>query len=75
MVEPDRLALRDDLEHVAEVIRAAPEGAKLDYIAQFLSGVARSAHDGDLEAAAARLARSRAQDGRRGWTWRGSRGC
>lgn len=61
MIEPDRLALKDDLIHMAEVINTAPHGKTLDYIAQFLSGVARSAHDGDLEAAAAGLAHARAQ--------------
>lgn len=58
-VRPDPLALRDDLAHVAELIGGAPEGAALDYLAQFLSGVALSAHDAPLRAAAEALARDR----------------
>ena len=54
-VSPDPLALRDDLNHVAEVLAAGPDGAVLGYVAQFLAGVARSAHDGDLESAATAL--------------------
>lgn len=54
-VSPDPLALRDDLSHVAEVLAAGPDPAVLSYVAQFLSGVARSAHDGDLASAAEEL--------------------
>jgi len=54
-VSPDPLALRDDLSHVADVLAAAPDRAALGYVAQFLAGVARSAHDGDLESAAEAL--------------------
>lgn len=60
IVMPDRMALQDDLEHMAEVINTSPRGETLDYIAQFLAGVARSARDGDLEAAATGLAQARA---------------
>lgn len=63
-IAPDRASLQDDLVHMAEVINTEPEGKTLDYIAQFLGGVARSAHDADLESAATGLATSRAQ-GRR----------
>ncbi|SIS59391.1 response regulator [Phaeovulum vinaykumarii] len=58
-ISPDPLALRDDLSHVADVLSGAPDGSVLDYVAQFLGGVARSARDEDLAAAAAHLARSR----------------
>lgn len=61
IIHPDLVSLQDDLVHMAEVINTSPQGATLDYIAQFLGGVARSAHDDDLEAAAAGLAFSRAQ--------------
>ncbi|WP_300517379.1 response regulator [Aliiroseovarius sp.] len=61
VVHPDMFAYQDDLSHIAEVIREAPDGHTLDYIAQFLSGVAMCAHDDRLEAAAIRLARSRAK--------------
>lgn len=57
MVEPDPIALRDDLNHVAEVLSDAPSEDTLDYVAQFLGGVARAAHD--LELAAAALALSK----------------
>jgi len=58
-ITPDPLALRDDLSHIAAVLADAPNLAALDYIAQFLSGIARSAHDLPLEDAAAALARAR----------------
>jgi len=59
-VEPDRIAFRDDMAHVAEVLSDGDDGA-LDYVAQFLSGVARSARDTDLVDAAGALARSRGE--------------
>ncbi len=58
-VHPDPIALRDDLAHAAELLGDAPEGAALDYLAQFLSGVALSAHDTALRAAAEALAPGR----------------
>lgn len=57
VILPDSSALRDDLIHVAEVLSAAQDTATIDYIARFLAGVARSAHDHALEDAAAALAR------------------
>ncbi|OCX66919.1 response regulator [Thioclava sp. SK-1] len=54
-INPDPIALRDDLNHMAEVLSQARDPASLGYVAQFLSGVARSAHDEDLENAAAAL--------------------
>ncbi len=66
VVHPDILAYQDDLTHIAEVISEAPDGQTLDYIAQFLSGVAMCAHDDSLEAAAVSLANSRAKGGRGG---------
>lgn len=58
-VTPDLLALRDDLAHAADMLGHRPAGEDLDYLAQFLSGVARSAHDAPLQAAAEALARER----------------
>lgn len=58
-VTPDPLALRDDLAHAADMLGHRPAGEELDYLAQFLSGVARSAHDAPLQAAAEALARER----------------
>ncbi len=66
-VRPDPLAYRDDMAHVAEVLTdltTRPERADekvLDYVAQFLGGVARSAHDTVLAKAAADLAEARAE--------------
>ncbi|PHQ97681.1 MAG: response regulator [Marinosulfonomonas sp.] len=59
-ITPDPIAFRDDIAHVADVLRARPDGKMLDYVAQFTTGVARSAHDGPLEAAALALANDRA---------------
>lgn len=61
VIVPDRAALRDDLAHVAEVLNAADDTDAIDYIARFLAGVARSAHDRVLEDAATALARDRGQ--------------
>ncbi|MDO5613129.1 MAG: response regulator [Paracoccus sp. (in: a-proteobacteria)] len=57
VISPDSAALRDDLAHVAEVLSGATDTAAIDYIARFLAGVARSAHDAPLEQAATALAR------------------
>ncbi len=59
-VSPDPISLKDDLSHMADVIGTGPQGEEVDYIAQFLTGVGKSAHDPDLEAAAANLADARA---------------
>ncbi|MGR3322091.1 MAG: response regulator [Pseudooceanicola sp.] len=63
IIEPDRLAYRDDMVHIAEVLSDAGEEASLDYVAQFLRGLARSAHDAVLAEAANALHLSR-QEGR-----------
>jgi CheY-like chemotaxis protein len=62
-VQPDPIALRDDLAHVADLLGDDPQGIALDYLAQFLSGIALSAHDAPLRAAAEALALDR-RDGR-----------
>lgn len=54
-VKPDPLALRDDLVLAADVLAANPDARAIGYIAQFLGGVARVAHDQPLAAAAADL--------------------
>lgn len=59
-IEPDQIAYQDDIAHVADVLEDAGEARTLDYVAQFLGGVARSASDSRLEAAAAALAEKRA---------------
>lgn len=61
-VEPDRIALRDDLAHVASLLEGRPpEGSPADeglsrYLSQFLTGVGRSAGDEVLTRAARDLA-------------------
>jgi len=59
-VAPDTIAYHDDLAHVADVLAEDGPATALDYVAQFLSGVARSAHDTPLEQAALALAAKRA---------------
>lgn len=56
---PDKLAYRDDMAHAAEVLNDDADEASLDYLAQFLSGVARSVGDKPLASAADALATSR----------------
>ncbi len=59
-ITPDPIAFLDDIAHVADVLKTGPDGKMLDYVAQFTSGIARSAHDAPLEAAAIALASDRA---------------
>lgn len=59
-VQPDPIAYRDDMAHVADVLEEADDPRTLDYVAQFVSGVARSAEDDDLANAAEALAAKRA---------------
>jgi len=59
-VEPDLIAFRDDMAHVAEVLSEGHDNNTLDYVAQFIGGVARSAQDHALAEAADQLARARA---------------
>jgi DNA-binding response OmpR family regulator len=60
-LHPDLVAYRDDLAHAADILTEGHDGATLDYLAQFVGGVARSADDRQLEQAARSLAKSRAQ--------------
>lgn len=55
-IAPDRIALRDDLAHIANLLDRGTDDRGLDYIAQFLSGVALSAQDRPLAEAAQGLA-------------------
>ena len=52
---PDDLALRDDLAHVSDLLKAHTEGPVLDYVAQFVGGLAVSAGDTTLLSAARAL--------------------
>ncbi len=52
---PDTLALRDDLTHAAALIEAGTDAAGEVYLAGFLGGIARHAHDPALAKAAAEV--------------------
>lgn len=56
---PDPLAYRDDMVHASNLLDEHSEGPVLDYISQFLGGVARSANDGQLAIAAEELGAQR----------------
>lgn len=58
-VHPDPLAYRDDMVHASNLLDEYSEGPVLDYVAQFLGGVARSAEDAQLALAADALASQR----------------
>ena len=60
-ISPDPIAFQDDMAHAVEILDANHDGRTLDYVAQFLQGVARSAKDGTLERAAVNLATRRAE--------------
>ena len=63
VISPDLLAFHDDMAHVADVLNDASDDKVLDYVAQFVGGIARSAHDAALEQAASDLAQARANGG------------
>ena len=60
-VSPDQMAFQDDMAHIADMLQEPMDDNTLDYAAQFLSGVARSAQDTNLESAAVALAKARAK--------------
>ena len=55
-IHPDLLAFQDDMAHVADVLNVSQEDKMLNYVAQFLGGVARSVGDSSLAEAATGLA-------------------
>jgi CheY-like chemotaxis protein len=63
--QPDPLALRDDLEHAAGLLQAGPGRGQRQYLAGFVSGIARSAGDQALAAAATALTDAPGLDGLR----------
>ncbi|MEM7733761.1 MAG: response regulator [Pseudomonadota bacterium] len=65
VVEPDISAYRDDINFVSEVLSERQDGPTLDYVAQFLTGVARSANDKQLIEAASILSETPPGEGRR----------
>lgn len=56
---PDLMAFQDDMAHIADVLEDPESENALDYVAQFIGGVARSAQDRGLEQAAEALATAR----------------
>jgi response regulator of citrate/malate metabolism len=59
-VSPDEIAYHDDINYAADLLDNLPSEDALDYIAQFLEGVARSVEDSRMEQAARALAIRRA---------------
>ena len=49
IVDPDPVAFQDDLSHAAQVLNGCRSGDTVDYVTQFLIGVARSADDAELQ--------------------------
>ena len=60
-ITPDPMAYRDDMNHAANLLDDHSDGPVLDYVAQFLDSVARSAHDTALLQATKDLAELRAR--------------
>ncbi|WP_420862838.1 response regulator [Algirhabdus cladophorae] len=60
-VVPDPIAFQDDMAHISDVLSEEHAPRVLDYVTQFIDGVASSAQDDELKQAAARLAAVRAE--------------
>ena len=58
-VVPDPIAFRDDMAHISDVLSEEHRADILDYVTQFLDGVAISAQDHELRLATRKLALSR----------------
>ncbi|GAA6179414.1 MULTISPECIES: response regulator [unclassified Shimia] len=58
-IKPDPVALRDDLLHAADALQDDKDNELIDYVAQFLGGLARSAEDKGLLHAAQAVERAR----------------
>ncbi|WP_254796838.1 response regulator [Sulfitobacter albidus] len=65
-ITPDEMAYHDDISHAADILENLPNEHALDYLAQFLRGVARSADDDPMVQAAHALAARRADGGAAG---------
>jgi len=61
ILRPDPVAFRDDMAQAAELLGNAASPHALDHVARFVAGVARSAGDGPLAAAAEELVSAGAQ--------------
>ncbi len=60
-ISADLIGFRDDLAHVAELLRRDPNSEVRGYASQFLAGIAQQAHDEVLAMAAQKLAISNAE--------------
>ncbi|MQY43310.1 response regulator [Epibacterium sp. SM1969] len=60
VIEPDLMALQDDLAHAADILKEGGDVGNIEYVAQFVGGVARSIGDEPLADAATGLAAARA---------------
>lgn len=58
-ISPDPIALQDDFVHISDLMTLDPGEDMLDYIAQFLAGIARTAGDSELIDATSTLAKHR----------------
>lgn len=65
VLDPDDSAFRDDMSHAANLLTDRQDGPTIDYVVQFLGGVARSADDPALASAAADLGHCQPGEGRR----------
>lgn len=54
-VDPDVIAYHDDLIHAAQLLSGNRDYDQLDYVTQFLSGVAQSAEDADMQRVVSQL--------------------
>ncbi|MCJ7875013.1 response regulator [Marinovum sp. 2_MG-2023] len=54
-LHPDQIAFQDDMAHIAGILCDGTDDKTMDYVGQFLSGVARIAHDDALSDAAEKL--------------------
>lgn len=58
-ISPDLIGYHDDLSYIAQVMQGGSTAGTLDYVTQFLGGVARSAQDYDLDRAVAEVTQLR----------------
>ncbi|WP_439124931.1 response regulator [Marivita sp.] len=60
-IHPDPVTFREDMAHMAEILRGDVDERMIDYVTLFLRGVARAAEDEMLEGAALDLASARSE--------------
>lgn len=63
VISPDPISFQDDMAHAAEMLSTDADVQTLDYIAQFLQGVATSAQDDKLSEATREFAKARSAGG------------